>query len=253
MRRLTCLAAALVLIAAGVARADEQADLRQLLNKAVKAMGGADDLARYRAATIKAKGTWYGLDANGVPYTGEMFVTHPDKMRLRFESEVSGINFTYVRVINGDKVWVQAGGPTTQATDKDVIAEAQEANYVADVVTLLPLLADKEFTLTALPETKVNGRPALGMRVAHKGHRDVTLYFDKETAFLLKCQCVVKDMLSDGKEVTQETFYDDYKEVNGLKHAWKIVVRRNNKKFLDSQITGLEVKEKLDDSLFARP
>src|SRR5262249_31340150 len=54
------------------------------------------------------------------------------------------------------------------------------------VTTLVPLLEDPGFTLTALGEAKVEGRAALGVKVAFKGRPDLSLYFDQESGLLVK-------------------------------------------------------------------
>ena len=57
----------------------------------------------------------------------------------------------------------------------------QQRIYLSQV---LPL-TDKTYPLTGAGEAKVNDRPAVGVKVTARGHRDVTLYFDKESGLLL--------------------------------------------------------------------
>ena len=57
MRTTLCLTAvALALAAAAAARADEKADTRAVIDKAIRAMGGADKLGEVKALTFKVKG-----------------------------------------------------------------------------------------------------------------------------------------------------------------------------------------------------
>jgi hypothetical protein len=51
---------------AGELRSGEDA-ARALVQKAVEAQGGADKLAKFNAASIKGKGTFYGQADEGVP------------------------------------------------------------------------------------------------------------------------------------------------------------------------------------------
>ena len=92
----------------------------------------------------------------------------------------------------------------------------------------------------------------MGVKVSSKGHRDVDLYFDKETGLLVKTEGRVKDDMS-GQEVTEESFHSEYKEVQGTKQAHKFVVKRNGKLFMEGEATGVELSEKLDASTFAKP
>src|SRR5262249_47048090 len=80
-------------------RADEQADLKVLLDKAIKARGGEEKLAKYKAATWKAKGKFHGL---GQPFDfGGEWATQPGMSRSVFEFELGGMKFKRIAVVNG--------------------------------------------------------------------------------------------------------------------------------------------------------
>src|SRR4051794_26575345 len=162
--------------AARVGRSEEKAGPRAIIDKAIQAAGGEAKLARFKAHTWTEKGTYYGM-GDGLPYTGRYAVQYPD----RFSMEIEGF---FKMVLDGDHGWVKSGGDTMEMT-KEQLAEHQENHYGGYVTTLLPL-KDKAFTLTALPDEKVDGRPAAGVKVSHKGHRDVSLYFDKQTGLLAR-------------------------------------------------------------------
>jgi hypothetical protein len=113
-------------------------------------------------------------------------------------------------------------------------------------------LKDKQFKLATIGEIKVEKRTALGVKVSSKGHRDVDLYFDKETGLLVKTEHIAKDDMS-GQEVTEESFPSDYKDVQGTKQPMKFVVKRSGKLFMDGEATEVKMYEKLDASLFEKP
>jgi hypothetical protein len=141
----------------------------------------------------------------------------------------------------------------TEEMDKDMLAEAKEESYTEWVTTLLPL-RDKAFQLTSLGESKVGDRPAVGLKVSHKGHRDINLFFDKDKGLLLKAETIVKDpMMGGDKELAQETFYMDYKAIGGVQHAMKVKINREGKLFVDGETVEIKILEKLDDSVFGKP
>src|SRR5947209_137181 len=170
------LAGLAALLAADSVRADDQKATRAVIDKAIKAVGGAANLAKYQGMVWKDKGTYYGM-GDGVPYSGTYAVQMPDKMRM----EVEG---AFIIVLNGDKGWIQMNGETNALT-KDQLAEQQEEQY-SGWVTSLVALKDKGFTLTPLGESKVEGDAAVGIKVSHKGHRDVELYFSKKSGLVVK-------------------------------------------------------------------
>jgi hypothetical protein len=134
--------------------------------------------------------------------------------------------------------------------DKDKLMEEKESSYGRWVANVMPL-KDKAFTLAPLGETKVDKTDAIGIKVSHKGYRDINLFFDKKTHLLLKSETRVKD--DSGKEVTQEAYFSDYKDVEGIKHATKIVIKRDGAEFLEGETTDFKLVEKLDNSEFEKP
>ncbi len=231
------------------ARADDAADARAIVEKAVKAHGGQETLDKLPATTVKFKGTFHG-QGEGIPMTGEVTTLGPDKQRVEIEVEAGGQKVTILIVLAGDKAWTKLGKDLKEL-DKDEVAEMKEAAYAGWVATLAPL-KDKQFKLATVGETKIGDRPALGVKVSSKGHRDVDLYFDKETNLLVKTESRVKDE-GNGQEVTQEQFTSDHKEVQGIKQSRKYTVKRNGKLFMEGESTEVTLAEKLDDSTFAKP
>jgi hypothetical protein len=244
------LAASLLFAGAGLVRADGEADARTVIDKAIKAHGGAEKRGKLKASSFKMKGKYYGMNPDGVDYTGEWSIQAPDKLRMEITVEVMGQTFKILRVVNGNKGWTRMMD-ATQEMDKDALEEAKEELYAGRVTNLVDL-KDKGFTLAPLGEVKVGKQDAVGLRVSHKGHRDINLFFDKKTHLLLKSERRAKDLMGGG-EFTAEEFFDDYKEVGGIQHAHKIKILRDGKKFVDGETTEFKPQEKLDDSAFEKP
>jgi hypothetical protein len=236
---------------AGPSRADDKADLQKVIDKAIKAHGGAEKLEKVKALTFKMKGKFYGMGEEGIDFTGEFASQEPDKSRVEISGEVMGTKFKFVQVVNGDKGWKQIMD-NTEELDKEGIAEAKEALH-AGAVGRLVTLKKKGFNLEPLGEVKIGDKPAIGVRVTRKGYRDVSLFFDKKTNLMVKSERVIKDLEAGGKEVTQEELYEDYKEVKGTQHAHKITIKRDGKKHVDGEMSDFKPAEKLDENTFAKP
>lgn len=238
-----------VLAVAVPARADDAADARAIVEKAVKAHGGQDKLDKLTAHTTKFKGDFHGM-GQAIPMTGEVVTQGAARQKIDVEVEAGGQKFRFTIVVDGDKGWTRMGDETKEL-DKDALAEAKEQGHAGWVATLAPL-KDKAFTLATTGESKVEKKAALGVKVSSKGHRDVDLYFDKETGLLIKTETRVKDDGS-GQEVNEETFYEEYQEVQGTKQAKKFSVKRDGKLYLEVDVTEVTLSEKLDASVFAKP
>src|SRR5439155_23443093 len=112
------------------------------------------------------------------------------------------------------------------------IAEEKEQNYSRWITSLQPLARqDTNFKLAALGESKIDDKPAVGLRVSSKEHRDVELFFDKKDGTLLKAAYTVKhvsvknDPNKPAPDVKQEVFYSHYKDFDGIKKATKVLIK----------------------------
>lgn len=236
------LVAVVAVAAAGECRADD-ADARKIADQAIQAAGGEANLARHKAATWKGKGNFYGF-GDGVPYTGEWCIQGDDQ----FKMDIAG---TFVLVVNRNQGWIVEQGTPRELT-KDEMAEQKESMYASAVIHRLPL-KQRGITLTSLGEEKVGERPAVGVKVASAGHRDISLYFDKDTHLVVKAAFKVKAREQGDKEVLQETYFSDYKDVDGIKMAMKEVIKRDGKNYVDGESFDVQLPEKLDDKVFSKP
>jgi hypothetical protein len=244
----SCLLGGLLFVLARPAGAGDEADLKALIAKAVKARGAEDE--KLTAVTMKGKGVFYGM-GEGIPYTGEWQIQQPDKIRV----VISGGDgaFTMTRVFNGDKGWTKLNDGEAEELDKDAVAEEKHSLYLGRVTNLNVLLKDKGFKFAPAGEVKVGDRPAVGVRVSREGQRDITLFFDKQNHRLLKNETTVKDLMAGGQETTQATLYSGYKAIDGVQHAMKAEIQRDGKRYVDVQWDSFQPAERLDAAVFAKP
>jgi hypothetical protein len=245
----TLFAAALLAALAPAARADDAA-ARAVVRKAITAAGWDKDPGRPNF-TWKTDGK---LTAGGmeVPFSGTWWVRTPDSYRFEIAVEFMGQKTPITFVVNGDKVWESALGMT-----RDVGGEKKEYGqgqaYQFWVLTLAPLVKEKGFTLDTVPDKEVGGKPAAGVKVAREGKPTLTLYFDKGTGLLAKSEVPTKDEFQGWKEVTDEVYYEDWKDVNGRKSFGKFRVVRDGKPMMTCTTTDNKMPEKLDPKLFEKP
>jgi len=238
----------LAMALAPAARADD--DAKDIITKAVKATGAKDDgmplnLSWKDTGTIQAGGM--KLD-----YTADWHFRGPDALRLDLTAEVMGIKIKLTDVVNGDKVWEVFGGQV-QELDGDKKDYLKGMAHVLAVVSLTQLAHEKEFRLSTVVGKKVNDKPTAGVLVERKDRPVITLYFDRETGLLVKSEMMVKDEFQGWKEVQDEEYYEDYKDIGGMKLFSKIRVVRDGKPFIESNLSDVQTPEKPDPKLFEKP
>jgi hypothetical protein len=228
--------------------ADEKANA--VIDKAIAAQGGGEKLKKLRSVRIAIKGTAELSGGLGpVPVEFEDSWQMPGRYKTTARLTYNGMPVTSTQIIDGDTGWVTISGQTQQMPEA-AMAEMKEQKYAEDLDRLLGL-KEKAYTLTSVEGPAVDSRPTVGVKVASKGHRDVTLYFDAATGLLLKRQQQVLD--GSGKLVGQEVVFSDYQEKDGIKHWHKITLYGEGKKLLEGAVTKLEFVEKFDDREFAKP
>lgn len=220
---------------------DEDAKMREIVAQAIKAHGG-DNLEKMKGSLTKTKGKILDLE-----YTTETALQLPDRSRTVAESKLG----KFVQILNGDKGWVKLGDLSRECV-KEELDEMREQLNAAQISHLF-VLSDREYKLSPLGEEKIDDRQAVGVRVEHKGFRDIHLYFDKESNLLLKVETRIKDPLRGGEEVAAETVYSDYKNVDGVMTAHRMTIKYDGKTYIEGEITDVKYAEKLDDSVFDKP
>jgi len=245
MRKQLCaiVAVSLTLTYAGVAVSGGGDDGRAIVEKAIKAIGGADKVAKHQAVTFEEKGTYYGM-GDGLPYTSKVSLQYPGQFRM----EIQGV---FTIVLNGDKGWINAAGDVKEM-DKDQLAVQQFDNKAGWIMSLAPL-TDKAFNLKKLPDAKVDGKDLNVVLVSRKDYPEVKLYFDAKSSLLVKSEYKTKSADLQFKEVTMETMVSDYRVVDGVNTPHKTVMKRDGKQFVESETTSYKADGKLDASVFAQP
>jgi hypothetical protein len=195
-----------------VSGAAAQDDARAIIEKAITAQGGMEKLSLRLAGQSRIKGT-LSLPAPvpaDVTVEGDLFVQPGGPEKVSLHVEALGNTLKLIQVYDGDRGWKSLNGAVSDM-DKNELEDARSSRYTDRVATLLPLLKDKGFTLTALGESKVNNQPALGVKVESKGQPEVRLFFDKTSGLLVKTEHQGKDPATM-KEVPQEEYFSDYRE-----------------------------------------
>lgn len=246
MRSLTLHASALalLLLTAGWTCADD--DTKAILDKAIKAHGSADK--DKKASQTKSKGT---VEVMGVSINfNEDSTAQPNRFKSVTTLEVSGKTIEKITVFNGEKAWVRVMDQTRDVDGK-ALEELKELTYLKQLADFRSLM-EKPYELSSLGELKVNERPAVGVKVANKGHRDVNLWFDKETGLLAKVERQGVDSITE-REFTEERIVTEYQEQDGIKVPKRAVVYRDGKKYMDLEVLEYKRIDKLADSEFAKP
>lgn len=228
------------------ARADDAADAKAIIEKAIKARGG-----KFTAMTWKDEGKFTAMGFT-LPYTADWAFQAPNKYRFDFTGTLGDAKINLLVVVDGAKAWGKEGNRVEEITGEKLEYTLNEA-YLYWVTSLTPLVSEKGFTLATAKGKDVNGKPTNAVKVTRDKRPPVTLYFDKDSGLLVKYETMIKDEFQKWKEVLDEAFMSEYKDVNGMKCFTKLKIVRDGKTVIESTLSEQKPGEKLDAKLFAKP
>ena len=70
-------------------------------------------------------------------------------------------------------------------------------------------------------------------------------------AFLERIEALLSER--DGKEVRQEVYYGDFRDLGGYKRPVKVLALRDGKKVMDAELTDVKYFDKFDEAEFTKP
>jgi hypothetical protein len=233
----------------GSARAEGGKDPNAVIDKAIKALGGADKIEALHAMSWKANGT-ITIAGDDNKFSSEAVAEHPGKFRNSFEGEFQGNKISGATILNGDKGWRVFNGETTDL-DKDGVDNERRNVYLQLIPTLVAPLKEKAFKVESAGEDKVDGKPATVLKVTGPEGKEFKLYFDNESGLPVKEVANVTGF--GGDDAVQEWTFGDYKDFDGFKKATKVAIKRGGEKFMNMEIADFKVLKDVDAKTFDKP
>ncbi len=229
-------------------RADEQ-EAKAVLDKAIKAIGGEEALAKAKVITSASKGT-ITFGGNDNEFTSRSTTQGLERSRAEFEGEFNGNSVEVVTVVDGDKAWRKFGDNTMELGDEELAREKRNL-YLQLVPVLLVPLKGPGFKFESADEEKIGDRPASVLKVTGPDGKDFTISFDKESGLPVKMVATVTGF--QGEDFTQESTFADYKDFGGIKKATKLESKRDGEPFVEAVVEEFKVLEKVEPGTFAEP
>jgi outer membrane lipoprotein-sorting protein len=225
-------------IAAGAQTADE------IVKKALDARGGAEKIKAVQAERVTGSIS-FGPGAEGV-FVVEL--KRPHKMHM----EISIDGQKLVRIYDGKGAgWtINPFAPNRDVqpmSDEDLKSISDESDFDGPLVDYKA----KGNQIELMGKEDLDGKPVFRLKLTNK-NGDVRFYlFDVSSFFLLKWEGVRK---ADNKDIPWESFFSDYREVQGLKYAFKIDSGSPGTDLKQSLTAEkIEVDPQIEESRFAKP
>ena len=215
--------------------------VQALITRAIEAKGGRARLESVK--TVEAEATTTLMSPQGPIRTQTTtYIQYPDRFRVEAHVALG----TVVQVYAGQsQVWVL--DPAKGLIDvPPQVRKDFKAGVDRDVIPLLIRAANRELTARMLPpgtEPKIQA-----VELSGGGIEPVTLYIDTDSGLVVR-----ESYRLEGGAGNAEELFGDYRDVDGLKVAFRATVRRNGMPVLERTVTSFKVNPALKAGLFDPP
>jgi hypothetical protein len=219
-------------------------EVRSLIARVVAAKGGVALLRSIQTVRTESV-TTVAVDGIPMDLPTVSAIRYPASYRLETRTPKGPL----VQVFNTGTYWFQDERGAHPAPPG--IAEQIRGSVQRDLIPLLLALADGKITAALAGTANAGGRAAPALDVALPDAGPLTLIFDPATALVSKARYSVKAV--PGPAVRVEETYSDYRDVNGLKVAFQMELRRDGAPSVKRTVRTFEVNVPLEDRLFIKP
>ena len=224
--------------------ADVSDSARELVARAIAAKGGLDLLRSIQTVRVESTSTVASGGARtNLPSTTS--IRYPGAYRMEIQTPGGRV----VQVFNSGKYWIQDVRGARDAPAE--LAEQIRGSVQRDTVPLLLALAAGRLEAKRLADVVEKDRAMPAIEIALPGYTPLTLIFDPATALIVKTRYVSAG--TPGAATTVEEEYSDYRDIRGLKVAFKMQLRREDAPSVDRTVQRFDFNVPLDAALFTKP
>lgn len=231
MKKLNLFLSSILILVIGTAASAQTVD--DVIAKATVAMGGQSAIDAVKSIRMKMTGTYLGKETEM-----EIAIVKPNCKRIKMNIP----DMEIVSATNGTDYWVSQMG---QVMDMPASSREQFGSsfnqYSPDGIA--DLIGNGTFTYSGKED--VNGISADVVKGAFTGSGDVSMYFDPSG--------LPFRMLMPNEEGDLDMYITDYRDVGGMKIAYKFESISNGSQMMALEITEVEANADIDPSVFARP
>lgn len=172
-----------------------------VLNNYINAIGGEKAVKNVKTLVTFSSGTVQGMPLE--------LVTKTAQKKMSVEMKAMGSTMMK-QVVNEKEAYAVQQGQRVDFKDQDL----KDMQAMAGNFKELSLVTDKAVTLTGIEN--INGADAYAIKSGKS-----TYYYDVKTGFKV---AEAQELEQGGQKMTQITYYQDYKDVKGLKFPYKTIM-----------------------------
>jgi len=210
-----------------------------ILEKMIDAQGGRIALEKIQDTILTG---YMEMVQMGLGGSIKIYQKEPNKMRT--DATVQGT--VVIHAFDGETAWMT--NPITGLTDEmpPVMSEDFERSALGNDALLDPKKFGISYTLFG--RELLEGKEYYVLSQNFSDGFKTSFLIDPETFLMYKTKTTSKNEI--GEEVEVETIFSDYKNIEGILIAHKLVVYQDGSEFMNMEITEVKFNSGLEDSWF---
>lgn len=236
----------LVVFVAPAQAQDDKAE--EIVAKYLDARGGVDNIKGLQS--LKQVGE-VNMPAMGMVMPVVIYQERPGKVRSEIEINANGMEMEIISGYDGTVGWAMnpmAGDGVQEVPEEQMSTMRNQADMDGPLVDY----AEKGNTLAFMGEEEVDGKNTLMVKLTQADSSETVLYFDPETYMQVKSVGTGANPMT-GAEATIETFYSDFRDVEGVLRPFKVEMKIDGQVLQQITMMTVEANEDIDDTLFSKP
>jgi hypothetical protein len=233
-----------------------QAKAQTILEKAIKASGGFDSLAKVRASKTTLS-TQTARVGQGPKADSEITLGQPAKTiayrsggRLAIENFANNGNLTFRYVSEAGQDWAYLTGQNAVAT-VDPLAAAGVLDRVKTSAHVLLKASERSAQLRYIGKHKEGKDRFEMLSYADALGRQQVLYFNTKSGLLSKIESLTAHQ--QWGDITTTISYSDYKDVGGVTFAHQTTSQQGEAIVQKTTVDSIEIGNNIDETLFTKP
>ncbi len=224
---------AFLLVSGGVCYAQEAS---KIIDQYVKAAGGSKALSKMQ--TVSIDGTFSG-ESDAKPGTYSLRVKQPN----RYYSELRIDGKTLIEAYNGKSAWHQIESGEISTLFGLQALETEAAGQYFNI--RMQNLSKKKIGVALKGHVQVRGRDSVQLELTYPTGVQWEVFFDPQSHLIVEEKATIAG-------ISHEVYYEDYRNVSGIKVPYKIDLHRGSNSYSIS-VTQATVNETIGERVFDFP
>lgn len=232
-----CLGALLILVVTSSSVTGQTAG--ELLAKMIEAQGGAIILENIKDTTLSGS-----MELVQMGLTGSLSIYQKEPNKMRIDIEIMGMLIS--QAFDGEKAYMT--NPQTGSVEE--MPEKATASFKRQALGNDSFLHPEKFgiTYTFIGSEKVGDKDCFVLEQTYSDGHKVTIYADSTTYLPHKTKGLT--LSQTGMEVMAETYFGDYKNINGTVVAHTITSYQEGQEYMRLTVSTITYNSGLEDSFF---